>query len=304
MWLEIQIFGFRALWSPYFIAFVLFLGILYYLVTGPYRHKYTNAGRPTVFQQFSFYSGLILLYIIKGSPVDLLSHIMLSAHMIQTALLYFLFPITMIKGIPKWIWKKIIFLPKLKNIINFFTKPLISLFFFSSILAIYHVPFIFDLSKSSKFAHASILIFILITAFFFWWPILTPFKEQDTLMPLLKIVYLVASAAIITLPCALIIFAQKPLFMAYSAEGAWLQAMALCVPGDVLTGLASSISGPEMFSPFSLIHDQQLGGIVMMFTQQIIYGITFGRIFFNWSKENRQTIDPLPEKINQETQNS
>ncbi|HLS20166.1 MAG TPA: cytochrome c oxidase assembly factor CtaG [Bacillota bacterium] len=301
MWLNIQIFGFRALWSPYFIAFVLILAISYYLITGPYRHKFTDAGRPTAFQQFSFYSGLLLLYFVKGSPVDLLSHIMLSAHMIQTALLYFLFPITMIKGLPNWMWEKVVYLPKLNPLLNFFTKPLISLFLFSSILALYHVPFIFDFSKSSKIAHASILIFILITAFLFWWPILTPFKDQDKLMPLLKIVYLVASAAIITIPCALIIFAQKSLFMAYSAQGAWLQAMALCVPNDVLTGLAPQISGPEMFSPFSLIHDQQLGGIVMMFTQQIIYGITFGRIFFNWSKENRQTIDPLPEDFRHES---
>lgn len=285
------------------MAFILILAIGYYLITGPYRHKFTTDNRPTVFQQFSFYSGLLLLYFVKGSPVDLLSHIMLSAHMIQTALLYFLFPITMIKGLPEWIWRKVIYMPKLNLILNFFTKPLISLFLFSSILALYHVPFIFDFSKSSKFAHASILLFILITAFLFWWPILTPFKEQDKLMPLLKIVYLVASAAVVTIPCALIIFAQKPLFMAYSAEGAWLQAMALCVPGDVLTGLAPQISGPEMFSPFSLIHDQQLGGIVMMFTQQIIYGITFGRIFFNWSKENRQTIDPLPEDFPQHPNN-
>lgn len=296
MWLEIQIFGFRALWSPYFIVFVISLAVLYYLITGPYRYKFTTDDSPTLFQQFSFYSGLILLYIIKGSPVDLLSHIMLTAHMLQMALLYFLFPITIIKGIPNWIWKKIVYHPKIKGTFNFFTQPLIALFLFSSILAIYHVPFIFDFSKSSKFAHAVILIFILITAFFFWWPVLTPFKDQDKIMPLLKIIYLVVSAAIITIPCALIIFAQNSIYMAYSAEGAWLQAMALCVPGDVLTSLAPAISGPEMFSPLSLLHDQQLGGIVMMFTQQIIYVATFGRVFFKWSAENKQTVDPLPEK--------
>lgn len=293
MWLEIQIFGFRALWSPYFIVFILSLAVIYYLLTGPLRHKFTSEGPATLFQKFSFYSGLLLLYIVKGSPVDLLSHIMLSAHMLQMALLYFLFPIAIIKGLPDWLWRKVVFYPKFKGIFNFFTQPLIALFFFSSILAIYHVPFIFDFAKSSKLAHAFILVFILITAFFFWWPVLTPFKEQDKIMPLLKIIYLVVSAAIITIPCALIIFAKTPIYMAYSAEGAWLQAMALCVPADVLTGLAPSISGPEMFSPLSLLHDQQLGGIVMMFSQQIIYVATFGRIFFKWSADTRQEIDPL-----------
>lgn len=282
------------------MVFVLSLGVLYFLITGPYRYKFTTASRPTAFQQFSFYSGLLLLYIIKGSPIDLLSHIMFSAHMIQMALFFFLFPITMIIGIPNWIWEKLIYQPILNPVFKFLTKPLISLLVFSSLLAIYHVPFIFDFSKSSKVAHALILIFILMTAFLFWWPVLAPIKETDTLMPLLKIVYLVGSAAIITIPCALIIFAQNPIYMAYSAEGSWLQAMSLCVPSDVLDGLAPTISGPEMFSPLSTVHDQQLGGIFMMFTQQIIYGIVFGRTFFKWSAENKRPVDPLPKEIQNE----
>lgn len=302
MWLEVQIFGFRALWSPYFMLFVIGLGILYFAITGPYRHRFTEADKPSIKQQLSFYSGLVLLYIVKGSPVDLLSHIMLSAHMIQMALFYFLFPIATIKGIPNWIWKKVINLPVFKHVFKFLTQPLISLLLFSVLLAIYHVPAIFDYSKSSKIAHAVILIVILFTAFLFWWPILSPLKETDTLMPLLKIAYLIASAAIITLPCALIIFSENPIFSAYSAEGAWIQAMSLCVPGDVLDGLESTITGPEMFSPLSTINDQQLGGIFMMFIQQIVYGIVFGRIYFNWSAKNKQTIDPLPSEVTQDIQ--
>lgn len=302
MWLEVQIFGFRALWSPYFMLFVIGLGILYFTITGPYRHRFTDADKPTIKQQLSFYSGLVLLYIVKGSPIDLLSHIMLSAHMIQMALFYFLFPIAVIKGIPTWIWKKVVNISVFKQIFKFLTNPLISLLLFSGLLAIYHVPAIFDFSKSSKIMHGSILILILFTAFLFWWPILTPLKEFDTVMPLLKIVYLVASAAIITLPCALIIFSENPIYTAYSAKGAWIQAMSLCVPGDVLAGLTPTITGPEMFSPLSTIYDQQLGGIFMMFIQQIVYGIVFGRIFFNWTKKNKQTIDPMPNEVPQDTQ--
>src|SRR5699024_6592312 len=160
------------------------LGILYFAITVPYRHRFTDADKPSINQQLSFYSGLVLLYIVKGSPVDLLYHIILLAHMIQMALFYFLFLIAIFKGIPNWffnmlslhiiqielyfflfpiatireianwIWKNVINLPVFKHVFKFLTHPLISLLLFSVLLAIYHVPANFYYSKSSKIAHA------------------------------------------------------------------------------------------------------------------------------------------------------
>lgn len=296
MWLEIQIFGNRALWSPYFLSFVILLGIVYYLVTGPYRHKFggDQEERPDSKQQSMFYIGLVILYIAKGSPVDLLSHIMLSAHMLQMVVLYFIFPVFIIKGIPAWMWKKVVYAPVIAPIVKVLTNPLVSLMLFNSLFAFYHMPSVFDFSKSSIVAHTAITLILLFFAFTMWWPIITPLKEFDTLTPLLKMGSLVASAAIVSIPCALIIFASSPVFDAYSSEGAWIQAMSLCVPNDVMDQLAFSISGPEMFSPLSLLEDQHLGGIVMMLAQEAIYIVVAARIFFAWfNKENLQ-VDPLP----------
>src|SRR5690625_741323 len=106
MWLDLQIFGFRGLWSPYFATYLLSLALLYYLVTGPLRKKFGGTEKPTIKNQIYFYTGMVILYTVKGSPVDLLSHIMLSAHMIQLAIYFLVFPIFIIKGIPVWIWEK------------------------------------------------------------------------------------------------------------------------------------------------------------------------------------------------------
>src|SRR5690625_949614 len=119
MWLELQVFGFRALWSPYFLGFVILLGVIYYLFTGPLRHIFGDVEKPTLIQQLFFYSSLLLLYIVKGSPVDLLSHIMMSAHMAQMALLYMVFPIFLIRGLPVWVWKKFINLPVINILFKF-----------------------------------------------------------------------------------------------------------------------------------------------------------------------------------------
>lgn len=302
MWLNLQIFGFKALWSPYFFLFLVGLGCLYFLITGPYRHKFGVSDKPTINQQVLFYLGLVLLYILKGSPVDLLSHIMFSAHMFQTALLYFVFPFLMIKGIPNWLWKRIVNVRGLNPILRFFTKPLIALLFFSSFLALYHMPAIFDFTKSSLIVHGSSTVIILLAAFFMWWVVIPPHKEYEVVTPFVKMLYLMGSAAIITVACALIIFAGSPMYMAYSAEGTWIQAMSLCVPGDVLTGLAGDISGPEMFSPLSTIHDQQLGGAIMMVVQQVVYVITIGIIFYTeWFTKDNMSIDSMPTNQEPET---
>ena len=84
---------------------------------------------------------------------------------------------------------------------------------------------------------------------------------MDKLEPLLKIGYLVISIFLVSIACALIIFANKPLYEAFSSNGAWVQSLSLCVPVDVLSGLSGSLSGPEMFSPLSMIDDQQFGGM-------------------------------------------
>ncbi|NBJ70776.1 MULTISPECIES: cytochrome c oxidase assembly factor CtaG [Clostridia] len=297
MWLELQIFGFRALWSPYFLLFIFALGVAYFLITGPYRHKFGGEEKPTSMQQFMFLLALVLLYAVKGAPIDLLSHIMLTAHMMQMAVYYLIFPILVIKGVPVWIWKKIIHAPIIKPVFQLLTKPLISLLLFNGLFSLYHIPAIFDFAKSSQVAHTSISLIILIAAFIVWWPLLAPIKEMDTMRPLLKIFYIFANGVLITPACVLIIFADEPLFAAYSQNGAWLQALALCVPGDILEGMAVQISGPEMFSPMSTLEDQQLGGIIMKIMQEITYGTILARVFFKWFTEESLKVDPIQTEV-------
>src|SRR5690625_2116020 len=96
MCLDIQIFGFRALWSPYFILFILALALAYYLMTGPYRHKFGGGEKVTNKQQTYFYTSLVLLYLVKVSPVDLLSHIIFSLNMSLLAIFIFLYTFVLI----------------------------------------------------------------------------------------------------------------------------------------------------------------------------------------------------------------
>lgn len=304
MWLDIQIFGFRALWSPYFFTFLVLVALLYFLATGPLRHKFggLSQDRPTNLQQVFFYSGIFLTYLVKGAPVDLLSHIMMTFHMAQTAILYFVVPIFIIRGLPIWMLEKFITLPVINVLVKFFTKPLIALMMFNALFAMYHLPVVFDYTKSNLILHSSITILLFILALIMWWPLVTPLKEHDKLNPLLKMVYLLGSILIISIACALMIFSKQSVYEAYGSQGGWLQAMSLCVPADVLNGLADSLSGAEMFSPLSAAEDQQLGGILMMFLQQIFYGFVLAWIFFGWFSAKNMETDPMPDSLPQSKQ--
>src|SRR5699024_3570212 len=166
MWLDIQIFGFRALWSPYFLTFIIALAVTYFLITGPMRHKFGKGlPKPTILQQVFFYLAMLLLYAVKGAPIDLLSHIMMSAHMTQMAILYFVIPIFIIRGIPEWILRSLVILPFLKPLFIFFIKQIFVLVIFNCFFAMYLIPMIFDLINFNQPFHIALHCFYLLPQF-------------------------------------------------------------------------------------------------------------------------------------------
>lgn len=296
--LPLSIFGFRALWSPYFFTALVIIYISYFLVTVRYRERFSTSEPLTKNQPIYFTIGMILLYIVKGSPIDLLGHITFYMHMVQMAMLFLIVPPMMILGIPQWIWRAIIHKPGIKHLFRFFTKPLISLVLFNGFFSLYHIPLIFDFIKTNFFYHAGYTGFLFVMAIFMWWPLLNPLPEEKKLMGLKKIGYIFADGALLTPACALIIFADAPVYATFSDPRAWAQALELCVPMGTLAGL--NLSGPELFSSMSLLHDQQLGGVLMKVIQEIVYGTMLYRVFFQWYRDEQReaNIEPIVVDMN------
>ncbi|MDS9470464.1 cytochrome c oxidase assembly factor CtaG [Sporosarcina pasteurii] len=292
--MPLSIFGFRALWSPWYFLSLLVVVLLYFLITVKWRHKFENSTALTRKQAIFFLSGMILLYILKGSPVDLLGHILFSVHMTQMAFLLLGVAPLLIMGIPNWVWEKLFEVKLINSIFRFFTKPLISLFMFSFLFSAYHYPLILDNVKLNLILHGMFTATIFMSAIFLWWPLVNTVKGQPKVHGLKKIGYVVLSAILITPACTLIIFADVAVYDTYTNGDAWLQAMALCVPPGTLAGLSGlGISGPEMFTSMSSLYDQQLGGILMKVAQEMIYIFVIGKIFFSWANEERNNADEI-----------
>src|SRR5690606_31106505 len=142
--MPISIFGFPALWSPYYLAVLVLITILYFMLTIKWKDKFKDSEPLKTKEAVLFVSGMVLLYIIKGSPTDLLGHIIFSMHMVQMAFLLLLVPPLLIMGVPSWVWRKFINLPIVKPLFHFFTKPMLALILFGLVFSFYHIPLVFD----------------------------------------------------------------------------------------------------------------------------------------------------------------
>ncbi|WP_449539885.1 cytochrome c oxidase assembly factor CtaG [Ferdinandcohnia sp. Marseille-Q9671] len=292
--MTIDIFGFRALWSPYFFLSLLIITVLYFMIVGPWRHRFAQSEPTSIKTKLFFVLGMILLYICKGSPIDLLGHIIFSAHMTQMALLYLVVPPLLIVGLPNWLWRKIINAALIKPIFTFLTKPLIALVMFNGLFSFYHIPLIFDFVKTSMIIHAVTTIVIFIFSLLMWWPLLNKLEEWDTLSGLKKVGYIFADGMLLTPACALIIFSETALYATYTEMGAWVNALELCVPASMLSGI--TLTGPEMFNFMPALEDQRTGGVIMKIIQEIVYAVLLSIVFFEWVRKEREQ-DKLDEQL-------
>jgi len=296
--LTLNIFGFEALWSPYFLLSIIFLTAAYFLLTIKYRNLFTSSEPLTKKQAFLFVLSMVLLYAIKGSPIDLMAHLMFYVHMIQMAALVLVVPPLFILGVPAWVWRKVLSLKGIGSLFTFFTKPILALILFNGLFSFYHVPMIFDHIMPNVWLHAGYSILLFVVAVFMWWPLINQLPEQQTLSGIKKVGYIFADGILLTPACALIIFADTPIYAAYTDPHLWGQMMSLCVGSSTFDSL--NLSGPQLFSSMSVLHDQQLGGVLMKIIQEIIYGVVLGHVFFEWydkdkaesERELKQTLNP------------
>ncbi|MEG0439144.1 MAG: cytochrome c oxidase assembly factor CtaG [Solibacillus sp.] len=299
--MPISIFGFQALWSPYLIGIIVFLTVVYFLVTITWRKDFKVSEPLKKSEAIYFILGMIVLYIIKGSPIDLLGHIMFTMHMTQMAILLLLVPIFIIKGIPWWVWKVVVEAPVIRGIFKIFTRPLLAILAFTGLFSVYHLPSIFDTIKMSETFHGVFTMILFISALFMYWPLLNNVDGQHKMKNIHKLGYIASNAVLITPACALIIFASSPMYLTYSDSDMWLKAMELCVPASTLSGL--TLSGPELFSNMSLLSDQQVGGVLMKIIQEIIFGVLLFRIFRKWWDTERNSQKEITENALKEFQN-
>lgn len=270
---QISMFGFVALWSP-----VLIFSLLSIMVVYLYKERFTK----NISKKIFFVTGIVLLYIFLGSPVDLLGHLIFSFHMIQMAGIYFIAIPCILYGLLNS--KLVHWLSKYLQNIN----PIISIGLFNIIFSMYHLPIIFDYVMTHNIAHKIIHSLLILTCFILWYPLIT-----SSWNAIKKIGYIFLNGVLLTPACALIIFADELLYRIYIDPVQWSQMMTLCVPTEIFQTL--SLDGPYFFQWIPPLDDQHLGGVLMKIIQEIVLGIFLGYIFFTGFEKDRK-IDRIEDK--------
>jgi putative membrane protein len=284
----LQNFTWSAQWSPFFLLFVVGVGVAYGLAVGKYRHRIPGSEPVERKKKLLFYSGLAVVYVAFGSPIDLLGHMIFSAHMVSMSLAYLIAPPLLLIGLPEWMLRPAV--QRLKSSpIGFLINPIVALFLFNGLFSFYHWPSVHDYVMVHYLLHTIYYIVLFMTALLMWWFMITPVPDMRQLGDLKQLAYVFANGVLLTPACALIIFAGAPVYGTYTDAEAWVQAMGFCAPGMDPALLIERFGGPQYFALFPPINDQQLGGVIMKLTQETMYGSILYYGLRRWyRRENRE----------------
>ncbi|MDF0727697.1 cytochrome c oxidase assembly protein [Cytobacillus sp. S13-E01] len=268
-------YSFFELWNPLLFVGVIAVFLLYLFFINKNQRDNPEFISVSIIKKISFFTGLIVFYIALGTPLHVLGDdFLFSVHMLNQSLVYIVMPPLLLIGLEKWMVQSVIKIGNKYNILSILKVPLIPLILFNILFSFYHIPIIFDFLVSNTIFHNLTHIVLTISAFLMWIPVIPVAEELDKLSPLQKLGYIFAGGVLLTPACALIIFADEPMYAVYS-------------------------SAPQLSAYLGPVDDQQTGGIIMKLVQELVYGVIIGYIFFKWVKQE-QTIDENVSTINVE----
>lgn len=281
------IFGFQALWSPYFLLFISFIMTLYFLVIGRWSHRFEHSSPVEIRQMIYFVSGMLLLYLAIGGPFDLIGHFLFSVHMSAMLIIFLIVPPLLLKGIPSWMWRTVLQYKVIHKLFAFFTKPSFSLIIFNLLFSFYHFPIIFDSLKMNPLLHGLYITILFGAAIFMWWSIISPLPEWRTLSHIKRIGLLFGNGILLSPALLILIMADAPIYASYSDPTIWTQVLQMYIPSSALDSIPIS-SGAGMVFGVSTLSDQQIGGIIMKAGQEFIFIIALAKLFFAWVKKEKE----------------
>lgn len=171
---------------------------------------------------YSFFLGLLSIWVAVASPVSSFDTKMLTAHMVQHLLLMTIAPPLIWLGAPMMplssalpIARRIFRLQPLRRIGGLFSHPAFCWLTAAAALVAWHVPALFRLAMQSETWHLLEHASFLSTGLLFWWPVIQPWPSVPKWPRWSMLVYLFLA----TLPCdvlsGLLVFSDRVAYPMY-----------------------------------------------------------------------------------------
>ena len=218
-------------WSPpiFLTTMVLLSAIVY--TRGWFAVRKTRAAQFFVSRLAAFLSGLALLWLAIGSPMDGFADALLSAHMVEHLLLMSFVPpllllgdpqVPLLRGLPHILTVHLLGpmlrLKALRTLGRFLTRPLVAWLAMNLIFLGWHVPSAYDFALEHERWHDFEHICFLSSSILFWWPLIRPWPTSARYPGWFMIPYLVGADIVNTALSAFLAFCDRPVYTYYLAQ--------------------------------------------------------------------------------------
>ena len=192
------------------------------------------AMRRTRLEQFtdvrlvSFLSGLVLLWVVIGSPMDGFADALLTVHMIEHLLLMSAIPMLLLYGLPvvpllrglprpvlRGIVGPLIRVTALRRVVAWLVTPAIAWLAMNVAYLCWHIPAAYNLALENETVHGVEHMCFLVTSLMFWWYIFRPWPAKLRPDDWGMLVYLAMGDVVMTLLSAFLAFCDRPVYSYY-----------------------------------------------------------------------------------------
>ncbi len=247
-----------AEWSPPLsLTTAVILSAVVYL-RGWLHIRRTRPAQFPALRLAAFLSGLAVLWISIGSPMDGFADTLLSAHMIEHLLLMSFVPpllllgyptVPLLRGLPRaatvYLLGPLLRWPVLRALGRFLTTPKVAWLAMNLAFLLWHVPRAYDFALEHERWHDFEHICFLGTSILFWWPLIRPWPESSRPLGWHLLPYLVGADVVNTAISAMLAFCGRPVYAYYASQ-------------------------PNVFG-VSLLSDQVLGAVIMWVVGSLVF---------------------------------
>jgi putative membrane protein len=232
--------GTESFWISGAFILAVFLYLQKWLNVRGQHHS--NVG---IWRAISFVFGLLLIWVATASPLAVLDHETLTAHMVQHLLLMTLAPPLILLGLPRKATSLSLRSQTKRQFAGWVTHPAFCWFAAAGTLVVWHIPSAFMLGLRSPLWHGAEQASFLATGLLFWRPVIRPSQDGSTLPESSILLYLFLA----TLPCDILsgflVFCDRVVYPVF-------------------------LSAPRSFV-FSALEDQQCAGALMWTCVTVVY---------------------------------
>jgi len=212
--------------------------------------RQTRPAQFTDLRLASLLSGLALLWVAIGSPLDGFADSLLTVHMVEHLLLMSAIPMLLLYGLPvvpllrglpvpvvRWIAGPLLRISTLRRCARWLVSPAIAWLAMNLAYLCWHIPTAYDLALENETVHRAEHLCFLITSLLFWWCILRPWPAAKQQNDWGALIYLALADIVMTMLSGFLTFCDRPVYAYY-------------------------VSHPNSFG-IPVLEDQVLGAVIM-----------------------------------------